>query len=382
MEKGEIRFHGPTAELLERPDVLRSVFLEGAATGMDDGEPAAVGRDGAARRRARRRRAVERPTTNGARPADAGDPARAATACRSASVGSRRSTDVSLTARGGRDRRLHRPERRRQDDAVRRHLRASSPPTQGTIIARRGRRRATTSRACRRRRAPQLGLGRSFQDGRLFPSLTVARDRSRSRSSVTSRCATRSRAALHLPCGASTPRHDVDDARRASSSSCSASPTSATSSSASSRPGAGASSTSRACSRTSRRCCCSTSRRRASRSARPRRSARCCCASASRPARRCSSSSTTCRCCSASPTGLDGGGDPHAHRHRARRRRRPDRPRRDGLVRAGQRRVVRRVADRGLDLRRRPGARPRPRCCWRCSRSGRCRSRSAGPGGP
>ena len=30
MEKGEIRFHGPTAELLERPDILRSVFLEGA----------------------------------------------------------------------------------------------------------------------------------------------------------------------------------------------------------------------------------------------------------------------------------------------------------------------------------------------------------------
>ncbi|MGH9016405.1 MAG: MFS transporter [Acidimicrobiales bacterium] len=32
MEKGEIRFHGPTAELFERPDILRSVFLEGAAT--------------------------------------------------------------------------------------------------------------------------------------------------------------------------------------------------------------------------------------------------------------------------------------------------------------------------------------------------------------
>ena len=31
MEKGEIRFKGPTAELLARPDVLRSVFLEGAA---------------------------------------------------------------------------------------------------------------------------------------------------------------------------------------------------------------------------------------------------------------------------------------------------------------------------------------------------------------
>jgi ABC-type branched-subunit amino acid transport system ATPase component/predicted MFS family arabinose efflux permease len=33
MEKGEIRFHGSTEELLERPDVLRSVFLEGAAAG-------------------------------------------------------------------------------------------------------------------------------------------------------------------------------------------------------------------------------------------------------------------------------------------------------------------------------------------------------------
>jgi ABC-type branched-subunit amino acid transport system ATPase component len=40
MEKGEVRFHGPTAELLERPDVLRSVFLEGAAS-RDEVTPAA-----------------------------------------------------------------------------------------------------------------------------------------------------------------------------------------------------------------------------------------------------------------------------------------------------------------------------------------------------
>jgi branched-chain amino acid transport system ATP-binding protein len=32
MEKGEIRFHGPTSELLGRPDVLRAVFLEGAGS--------------------------------------------------------------------------------------------------------------------------------------------------------------------------------------------------------------------------------------------------------------------------------------------------------------------------------------------------------------
>lgn len=38
MEKGEIRFHGPTAELLDRPDVLRSVFLEGTHRRLD-GDP-------------------------------------------------------------------------------------------------------------------------------------------------------------------------------------------------------------------------------------------------------------------------------------------------------------------------------------------------------
>ncbi len=32
MEKGEVRFEGPTSELLERGDIVRSVFLEGAAT--------------------------------------------------------------------------------------------------------------------------------------------------------------------------------------------------------------------------------------------------------------------------------------------------------------------------------------------------------------
>ena len=43
MEKGEIRFRGPTKELLERPDVLRSVFLEGAgAMGTTDKVPAQV----------------------------------------------------------------------------------------------------------------------------------------------------------------------------------------------------------------------------------------------------------------------------------------------------------------------------------------------------
>jgi branched-chain amino acid transport system ATP-binding protein len=38
MEKGEIRFEGPTAELLERPDLLRSVFLRAAAQEVESEE--------------------------------------------------------------------------------------------------------------------------------------------------------------------------------------------------------------------------------------------------------------------------------------------------------------------------------------------------------
>ncbi|HEX6418298.1 MAG TPA: ATP-binding cassette domain-containing protein, partial [Acidimicrobiales bacterium] len=43
MEKGEVRFEGPTAELLERPDLLRSVFLRTAAAEVEaeEGEAAA-----------------------------------------------------------------------------------------------------------------------------------------------------------------------------------------------------------------------------------------------------------------------------------------------------------------------------------------------------
>jgi ABC-type branched-subunit amino acid transport system ATPase component len=41
MEKGEVRFEGPTAELLERPDILRSVFIAGAAA--HDKPPSTMG---------------------------------------------------------------------------------------------------------------------------------------------------------------------------------------------------------------------------------------------------------------------------------------------------------------------------------------------------
>jgi len=44
LEKGTVRFEGPTRELLDRPDILRSVFIHGAE-GADDHQP--VGHDGA-----------------------------------------------------------------------------------------------------------------------------------------------------------------------------------------------------------------------------------------------------------------------------------------------------------------------------------------------
>jgi ABC-type branched-subunit amino acid transport system ATPase component/ABC-type branched-subunit amino acid transport system permease subunit len=43
MEKGEVRFTGPTSELMDRPDVLRAVFLQGAAAALEgDGRPPAA----------------------------------------------------------------------------------------------------------------------------------------------------------------------------------------------------------------------------------------------------------------------------------------------------------------------------------------------------
>ncbi len=57
MEKGEIRFSGPTSELLERTDILRSVFLEGAASGMAMAEGDGGGNGAPKKLSARARRA-------------------------------------------------------------------------------------------------------------------------------------------------------------------------------------------------------------------------------------------------------------------------------------------------------------------------------------
>ena len=99
-----------------------------------------------------RRRSDGRPPTRRAGP-------RRSTGCRCASAASPPSTTSSLAVRAGRDRRLHRPQRRRQDHAVRPHLR----------LHRRRRRRgraATATTSPPRRPRPGPGRPRPLVPGR------------------------------------------------------------------------------------------------------------------------------------------------------------------------------------------------------------------------
>ena len=102
MERGTIRFSGPTADLLNRPDLLRSVFL------TDIAAPAG--------NRARHRPVVRLPSR--------GDTSALEVAGLGRSFGGNQAViDVSFSVGQGRDRRDDRTERRRQDDAVRSHQR-------------------------------------------------------------------------------------------------------------------------------------------------------------------------------------------------------------------------------------------------------------------
>jgi ABC-type branched-subunit amino acid transport system ATPase component/ABC-type branched-subunit amino acid transport system permease subunit len=145
MEKGEIRFHGPTAELLERPDVLRSVFLQGAASRLEPNV------------------AVPQVTL-------AGNHEVAALDARGISVsfgGIAAVQDVTLAVRPGEVVGLIGPNGAGKTtlvDLISGYLR----PDHGTISI--DGRNVTGLRPHRRM---AIGLGRSFQDSRLFPSLTV-----------------------------------------------------------------------------------------------------------------------------------------------------------------------------------------------------------------
>ncbi|MGY6499505.1 MAG: MFS transporter [Acidimicrobiales bacterium] len=157
MEKGEIRFRGPTSELLERPDILRSVFLEGA--GSLDGLGAS-------------------PTTVavGATATDPGD-GRAelssevvleATGLTRSYSGVLAVNDVSFALRRGEILGIIGPNGAGKTSLF--------DLLSGYLVPDRGRlhlegRDITTLSPDQR---AWLGMGRSFQDARLFPGLTVA----------------------------------------------------------------------------------------------------------------------------------------------------------------------------------------------------------------
>ena len=149
MEKGEVRFSGPTADLLQRGDILRSVFLEGAASVNGGNPPVAAARP--------------RP-----QPDQNAPPVLTVSGLGKSFGGIRAVHNVSFRLAPGEILGLIGPNGAGKTTVF--------DLISGIIPADRGRITlggVDISRWGPDRRAA-LGLGRSFQDARIFPSLTVA----------------------------------------------------------------------------------------------------------------------------------------------------------------------------------------------------------------
>jgi ABC-type branched-subunit amino acid transport system ATPase component/predicted MFS family arabinose efflux permease len=181
MEKGEIRFHGPTSELLERPDVLRSVFLEGAAT--HTAEPTAPGllHGGSAVTP----NGATAPITNGvvttprpAEPVNGDDPTTTieprliVTGVSKRFGGISALFDVSFSVAPGEILGFIGPNGAGKTTLFD-VISGFTPAEAGSIAVNVDGTLHDVTRSSPQARA-RLGLGRSFQDGRLFPALTVA----------------------------------------------------------------------------------------------------------------------------------------------------------------------------------------------------------------
>jgi len=149
MEKGEVRFEGPTSELLERPDLLRSVFLHTAAEAV--GEPAAAAAPSARRE---------------------GEPVLEVRDVTVHFGGVQALDRVSFDLAPGEILGFIGPNGAGKTtlfDAISGYTSTAD----GTVLLRHGgAAHDLTGRAIHER--SWAGLGRSFQDGRLFPGLTVA----------------------------------------------------------------------------------------------------------------------------------------------------------------------------------------------------------------
>ncbi|MCW2666194.1 MAG: transporter related, partial [Frankiales bacterium] len=150
MEKGEVRFSGPTQELLERDDILRSVFLQGASKGLSgDTGPAQV----------RERKPLPGPQQR---------PVLEVSGLTKRFGGIRAVNDVSFTVHADEILGLIGPNGAGKTtifDLISGHLAQDGGAVRLNGID------VSTWGADRR---AAIGLGRSFQDARIFPSLTVA----------------------------------------------------------------------------------------------------------------------------------------------------------------------------------------------------------------
>ena len=175
MEKGEIRFHGPTAELLSRPDILRSVFLEGVGARTSTPTPA----------EAREPTAAHIPLSDASSPAEGSGPGGALQAAEhrpeaenvTAAIevvdvrvrfgGIEAVGGVSLRAAPGEIVGIIGPNGAGKTTLLD-VISGFVPADAGRVLL--GGRDVTGLGPDRRAR---LGLGRSFQDALLFPALTV-----------------------------------------------------------------------------------------------------------------------------------------------------------------------------------------------------------------
>jgi ABC-type branched-subunit amino acid transport system ATPase component/predicted MFS family arabinose efflux permease len=178
MEKGEVRFSGPTKELLERPDILRSVFLEGAGAGMGvaaDGDAAGAGTNGNGNGTdARSAAQVKKAAAVAKREADAHRAAllRQPVVLETSGLTKRYGgvtavLDVSIQLHDGEILGLIGPNGAGKTTIM--DLISGFTPINGGRVLLNG----TDVTEMPAHVRAELGLGRSFQDARLWPSLTV-----------------------------------------------------------------------------------------------------------------------------------------------------------------------------------------------------------------
>lgn len=169
LERGEIRFSGGAAELLDRPDLLRSVFLAGAAGGPGAAGPADEGLVGGAPGRRGPAPEATGGSAGATGPASPGPRAVLAVTELAVGFGGIRAVDgVSFAVAPGEIVGVIGPNGAGKTTVF--DLISGFTPLDAGRIELDGRDITPLSSAGR----AAAGLGRSFQDARLFPELTVA----------------------------------------------------------------------------------------------------------------------------------------------------------------------------------------------------------------